>query len=156
MTEKNRRIGPIGSALRVLAGLAFIYLAAFAGDGLRPAWEVDPYEPVLGLVVFPAVMVAIVLAARRRSEAPLRWTGPVAQVVNLAVIGTLIVIDDTRAAAGLYYGASLLVAAWRAQPGCEITVVPNVILGRDDHIGCPLFWPVDEVEARLRSRGSTA
>jgi len=66
------------------------------------------------------------------------------------------VIDDMCAAAALSYGASLLVAAWRAQPGREITAVPNVILERDDQIGCPLFWPVDEVEARTRSRSSAA
>jgi hypothetical protein len=155
MAEKTRRIGPFGSALRVLAGLVIIYLA-FAGEDLKPAWGLDVYEALLGLVVFPTVMIAIVLAARRRSDAPLRWTGPVAQAANLVVIGALVVIDDTRAAAALYYGASLLVAAWQAQSGCEITVVPNVILRRDDQIGCPLFWPIDAAEARIRSRSSTA
>lgn len=106
---------------------------------------------MLGLVVFPAVMLAIVLVARRRSDAPLRWTGPVAQIVNLAVIGTLFLLHDTREAADLYYGTTLLIASWSAQAGCEITVLSNVILKRDDQIGCAVFWPVDEAEARISS-----
>jgi hypothetical protein len=44
------------------------------------------------------------------------------------------------------------VAAWRAQPGCEATVLSNWILRRDDQIGCPCFTPIDEAEARLSAR----
>ena len=51
----------------------------------------------------------------------------------------------TRTAAGQ--------AAWCGQPGCEAIVLSNLILGRDDQIGCPAFTPVDALEA-LR-RGST-
>ena len=39
-------------------------------------------------------------------------------------------------------------AAWRAQPGCEATVLSNLILSRDDQIGCPAFTPIDALEAR--------
>jgi class 3 adenylate cyclase len=79
MTEKTRRVGPIGRALRVVTGLTFIYLA-LADEDWKPAWGVELYEAVLGLVVFPAVMLAIVLVARRRSDAPLRLAGPVAEI----------------------------------------------------------------------------
>jgi hypothetical protein len=30
-------------------------------------------------------------------------------------------------------------------------VVSNVILGRDDQLGCPVFSPIDEAEARLKA-----
>jgi hypothetical protein len=43
---------------------------------------------------------------------------------------------------------------WRALPGCEGTVLWNMILGRDDQVGCPLFSPIDEAEARLKARRS--
>jgi hypothetical protein len=33
-------------------------------------------------------------------------------------------------------------------------VVSNVILGRDDQLGCPVFSPIDEAEARLNARRS--
>jgi hypothetical protein len=46
----------------------------------------------------------------------------------------------------------MFVAAWRAQPGCEATVLSNWTLRRDDQIGCPTFAPIDEVDARLAAR----
>jgi hypothetical protein len=32
-------------------------------------------------------------------------------------------------AVALFYGATLVAAAWRGQPGCEATVLSNLILG---------------------------
>jgi len=48
----------------------------------------------------------------------------------------------------LFYGATLLAAAWRGQPGCESTVIANWILGRDDQVGGPVFSPIDQLENR--------
>jgi hypothetical protein len=62
MPTTMRRIGPIGTASRVLAGLALLYLALT--DGGRLSWDLRWYEVALGLGVFPAVMVGIGLAAR--------------------------------------------------------------------------------------------
>ncbi len=54
----------------------------------------------------------------------------------------------TTEAATLFYATTMLVAAWRGQPGCELTLVSNWILRRDDQVGCPIFWPIDALEAR--------
>ena len=97
-------------------------------------------------------MVAVGLAAARFAAGPLLVTGPLGVAVDTGVIVALVAIDYTAPAAALFYGSTLLVAAWRAQPGCEITVLSNWILGRNDEIGCPAFTPIDEVEARLATR----
>jgi hypothetical protein len=68
------------------------------------------------------------------------------------VIVALFFFDFTFDAAALFYGATMFAAAWRAQPGCEATVLSNWILRRDDQIGCPTFAPIDELEARLTAR----
>ena len=155
MTGMTRRIGTIGTALRALVGLGCVYLAlANEDEGL--AWGLQWHEAVLGLVAFPAVMIAIALLARRYSEGPVRLTGPLGLALNTAAIVALIAIPYTRDAALLFYGASLLVAAWRGLPGCEITVLSNWVLRRDDQIGCPVFSPIDEAEARLSGKGGTA
>jgi len=60
-------------------------------------------------------------------------------MLNCAVIIGLVVDPYTARGAELFYGATLLVAAWRGQPGCENTVISNWILGRDDQVGCPVF-----------------
>jgi hypothetical protein len=83
-----------------------------------------------------------------------RFTGSAGTTANCVLIVALAVNPYTAGGAALFYGATLLVAAWRGQPGCEATVVSNAILARDDQIGCPLFSPIDEAEARLAARNA--
>jgi len=49
----------------------------------------------------------------------------------------------------------MLVAAWIGQPGCETTVVSNLVLRRDDQIGCTALFLIDDAEARVRPRDTT-
>jgi hypothetical protein len=149
MATTMRRIGPIGTASRALAGVALLYLALSDG-GL--SWGLRWFDVALGLGAFPAVMVGIGLAARRFAAAPVRFTGPLGLAVNVALGVALLTNQYTAGGAALFVGATLLVAAWRAQPGCELTVVSNSILRRDDQIGCPVFTPIDGAEARLTAR----
>lgn len=51
---------------------------------------------------------------------------------------------------------TLLIAAWRGQAGCEATVISNLVLGRDDQIGCPTLTPIDAAEAHLWHRAAIA
>jgi hypothetical protein len=148
---RERRIGPVGTSLRVLVGLGLLYLAGGA-DGL--SWSIEWYDAVVGFVALPAIALAMGLAARRYASGPVRFDGPLGIAINCAVIVALIVYIGSGAI--LFYGATLLVAAWRGLPGCEATVLPNLILRRDDQIGCPTFSPIDEAEARRRRRGAPA
>ena len=140
----TRRIGPIGTGCRVVVGLGLLALAWYEVRSGLLLWVL-----VLGALVFPAMMVAIVLVARRLVEGPIRFMGAQGLTLNCGVLVVLFAIPYTRGAAALFYGVSLLVAAGLALPGCEATVLPNLALGRDDQIGCPVFSPVDEAERRL-------
>src|ERR671918_347026 len=71
-----RRIGPIGTASRVLAGFALLYLAL--SDGGRLSWDLRWHEVALGLGVLPAVLLGVGLAASRFGSGPVRFTGPLA------------------------------------------------------------------------------
>jgi hypothetical protein len=150
---KGRDIGAIGTAARVLTGLALLYLAGGATIG---SWGIKPQDAVIGLVALPAVMVGVGLVARRYADGPIHFTGPLGIAVNLAVIVALVSNDVTGGGATIFYGVTMLIAAWRGQAGCEGTVVANWALGRDDQIGCPTFTPIDEVEAHYRCRQATA
>ena len=149
MTDHQRRLGPVGSALRVVVALGLLYLAGGA-DGL--SWSVQWYDPALGFVALPALTVLLGLAAHRYAAAPLRFTGPAGHALNCAVIVALVFNPYTGDAAALFYAATLLLAAWRDQPGCEVTVLSNWILRRDDQVGCAVFAPIDAGEARHRHR----
>jgi hypothetical protein len=149
MNGSTRRIGLLGTALRVTVALSLLYLAGGA-DGL--SWHVDWYDVAGGLVMLPSLSVVLGLAARRYATKPLRFTGPVGHAVNCVAMTALVVNPYTSGAATLFYGTTLVAAAWRRQPGCEVTVLPNWILRRDDQVGCPAFAPIDAAEARRRSR----
>jgi hypothetical protein len=153
MTSSKRRIGPVGTAVRVLVGLALIYLAG-AWGGLD--WAVEPHDLLVGFVVLPAISLSLGLVARRYADRPVHFDGPLGTAVNCAVIVALIANEYTGGGATLFYGATLLLAAWRGLPGCEATVLPNLVLGRDDQIGCPTFTPLDRAESRMRRRGAAA
>jgi hypothetical protein len=150
MRTKTRRIGPIGTTTRLAAAAGLLYLALFDGT----SWGLEWYDTAVGLAVLPAAVIAFGLAARRYASGPVRFAGSAGTTANCLLIVALAVNPYTAGGAALFYGATLLVAAWRGQPGCEATVVSNAILGRDDQIGCPIFSPIDEAEARLAARNA--
>jgi hypothetical protein len=146
----SRRIGPFGTGARVVVGVALLVLALVDGPaGFIGRLEV--YEVVLGLVVFPGVMVGIGRLAARYGNGPLRLTSLVWLAANCAVIIALFLFPYTGGAAALFYGVSLLVGAGLGMPHCEATVLSNLLLGREDEIGCPCFTPIDAMERAVHS-----
>jgi hypothetical protein len=141
----QRRIGPIGTSVRVVAGMALL-VVALADQPAGLVWGLQSYE--LALVAFPGLMIASGLLASRLLDRSFRFTGPVGISANLAAIVVLFAIPFTAGAAALFYGTSLLVAGWRGAPHCEATVLSNLILRRDDQIGCPVMTPIDAIEGR--------
>jgi hypothetical protein len=149
--NRTRRIGTFGTVARVLVGAALLVLA-FADQPHEWAWGVEPHELVLGLGVFPVVMVGIGLLAGRYSDGPLHLTTSAGTTGNCVIIIALFAIPYTTGAAALFYGTSLIVGALQGLPDCEATALSNLILRRDDQIGCPVFTPIDAWESRLKRR----
>ena len=141
----KQRLGPAGLVARVAVGLLLIYLAFFWND-------VSWLDPLLGFVVLPALATGLLALRARRRPQRLVAVGPLGHVLNCAAIVLLLLNPATLVMALLYYGGSVLVAAARRAGGCEVTVVPNLLLGRDDQVGCPLFLPVDLLEEVARRR----
>jgi hypothetical protein len=131
-----RRIGPRGTVARLVVGIGMLIGAAIAGIAVR--------DVLLGLVIAPAVTLAVILG-RGRHHTALRFTGPQGHCVN-CTIGVFAFVF-VPVAALLFYGASMLLAAARGYAGCELFAVSNTVLGRDDQIACPLFSPLDAVDA---------
>jgi hypothetical protein len=142
-----RRIGSIGTGCRVALGLVLLTLA-FLDKPAGVIGGLELHDLVLGLVVFPAASVVVGVLAGRYHDGPLRFTGTAGTAANLAVIIVLFAVPYTAGAAALFYGLTLLIAAWRGDPGCEATLVSNVLLKRDDQVGCPCLTPIDTLESR--------
>lgn len=151
----RRAIGGWGTAARATVGTLLVgsVLYGHAARGWHPAaW-------LLGLLVFPAVVVATQWWRARRRQAPLHATGPVRHAVSSAVFLALYLtwwyapaVDVLSDAALLFYGGSMLLAAARGYAGCEVLAVSNWLLHRDDQVGCAPFGPIDAREARRAAR----
>src|SRR5919106_3263040 len=85
--QRSRRIGPIGMASRVLVGVGLLLLAGWSG-GL--SWELDWYDPLVGLIALPAITLSAGLLASRHAIGPIRFTGPLAICLNCLVIVLLV------------------------------------------------------------------
>jgi hypothetical protein len=150
-TGSARKIGPIGTTARTIVGTLLVGSAVrghLAGPFRPAAWA-------LGLLGFPTLLLGWQWLRARRTPTRLEATGPVANVVNLAVLLALYLTPEyaptlavTSDAALLFYGGSMLLAAVRGYAGCEVLAVSNWLLGRDDQIGCLAFWPIDHAERR--------
>jgi hypothetical protein len=145
---RQRSIGPLGTTARVLVG--GLLLASVTWGHLTRGFH--PSAWLLGLVGFPALLVAGQWLRARRTPTPLRATGPVAHALNVAAFVVLWLLEPTSDAALLFYGASMWLAAVRGYAGCEVLAVSNWLLGRDDQVGCALFWPIDHLEHRTGRR----
>jgi hypothetical protein len=148
ITGRRRAIGPLGTTARVLVGGLFVGSVAWGhlDRGFHPsAW-------LLGLVGFPALVVAGQWLRARRNPTPLQATGPVAHAANVAAFVALYLLEPTSDAALLFYGASMWLAAARGYAGCEVLAVSNWLLRRDDQIGCAVFWPIDQLEQHRTAR----
>ncbi len=151
--QGGRPIGAIGTIGRVILGL-FLILVPFWG----PAWwgnGLQWHEAVLGLVGFPAAMLALQFARMQYTTEQLQATNGLGFCLNFAIGAALFSMPFTRDAAALFFGASLLLAAARGYAGCEVMAISNWLLRRDDQVGCVVFSPIDEIEAQL-TRRSTA
>ena len=139
LAAASGRIGPIGAAARLVVGTTLIVLALF--------WR-DPHsrDAALGLLAFPGVVASALWLRARALSSPLRAIGPLAHLLNIVVASVLFALPATAGPTFVFYGTSMLVAALRRTGGCEVTAISNLLLHRDDQIGCALFGPIDLLE----------
>lgn len=138
--SRPRRIGVAGTWARVIVGAGLVALAGWIG--LR--WS----DIVIGLGAIPTV-VTFTMWLRARAAAPLRLDGAGGHCLAWAIgVGLFVALPR---AAMLFYGSSMLLVAARGVGGCEPFALSNLLLRRDDQLSCPLFGPIDALEARHRA-----
>lgn len=156
----RRHVGRIGTIARVLLGLVLL-LDGFLGGNfvvnhghVRTGFE--PLGVLLGLVAFPAVLLAWQWLRARRDPSQFQETGPLGTAINMVVFLALFLtpwyfrpLAFTSDAALVFYGASMWLAAIRGYGGCEVLAISNWLLRRDDQVGCFVLSPVDYLEHRL-------
>ncbi len=139
------RILPVGRIMRFL-------LAAFLVVTVWPFYRDAPSNLILSavlvvvaLTVFYAVVHWMVASYLSKLN---RWLG-----AFLAILPAFLVF----AFAGLlgqvgtlsFLAVSLLLAAIRADGGCEVMSIPSLVFGKRTHLICLLFSPLDWVEEKI-------
>lgn len=160
-TPARRQIGQLGTCARVAIGALLLLFGAnggkkvvFTGGHLESG--LNAAALILGIVVYPAVLLALQWIRLRRDSSRVNATGPVATAVNIGAFAVLIAISYVPAvsyvgyAAFVFYGVSMLLASARGYGGCEVLAVSNWLLRRDDQIGCLVLSPIDHWERGQR------
>lgn len=118
------------------------------------AQQVGVGEWLLGAVVMPGLFLGWQWTRVSRDQKPIRATGPLGHIVTVVAFLILYLtpfyapaLSLTSGAALIFFGGSMLVAAFRGYRGCEVLAVSNWILGRNDQVGCVLFSPIDRYES---------
>jgi hypothetical protein len=144
--RSGRNLGPLGTTARLLVGLILVGSVIYgelSSHLTLAAW-------VLGLFGFPALVLAWHGWWVHRHPAPIAATGRLTSLLGIALFLALYftwwyapAVSFTSDAALLFFGSSMLLAAFRGNGGCEILSSSNWLLHRHDQIGCTLFFPID-------------
>jgi hypothetical protein len=153
----RRDIGAVGAAIRLLVGGALVGDIVY-GE-LATAGRLEPISWLVGLLGFPAVMLAWHAWRIRRAPARFVDTSPLSFALSLAApvaayfLGWVVrPLWFTSDATILFIGASLLLAALRGSAGCEFLAFSNWVLRRNDQLACAILTPLDALDRRhLRS-----
>jgi len=152
--EPSRAIGWGGTAARIIVGALLLGIVL---QGELSRGGLNPRSMVVGLVGIPALVVGWQWLRARRMPRRLAATRPWDFALNMGVVAALYLtpwyarpLGFTADAALYFYGATMLLAAWRGFDGCEVLAVSNWLLRRNDHVGCAVFAPIDHLERRLR------
>lgn len=139
---------PVGRILRFLLGayLAFAVWPFFRGAS--PNRILGAVLVVVGLTVFYGAVHWLVSSYLTKLN---RWLG-----AFLAILPVFLVFlfggGLGQVGALAFLAVSLVLAASRADAGCEVMSVPSLVFGRRTHLMCLLFSPLDWVEQKIVAR----
>jgi hypothetical protein len=152
-TRPHRDIRPIGTAARLVVGLLLVGLIVYGQ--LSSAGHLSPTTWALGLIGFPALVLAWHFWRIRRNPARFSDTSALSFVLSLALPVALYLTGwvvpplwFTSDATLIFVGSSLLLAALRGDAGCEFLALSNWLLRRSDQLACAVFTPIDSLDQR--------
>jgi hypothetical protein len=144
----GRRIGPWGTATRLVAGAGGVAWG-LAVPHHHPLFDLPLagsrlWGALAGVVVLP-VLMTLLIALRGRSAPPLRLGHGAACLVT---VGVVVLVQVFPVAILTWIGSTLLLLAVLGRGGCEVLAAPNLLLRRSDYLACLPFTPIDAWEAR--------
>lgn len=143
--SSNTKALPVGRILRSLLG---VFLVVTVWPFFRNAASnriLGAVLVVVSLTVFYAVVHWLVSSYLPKLN---RWLGAFLAILPVFLVfafgGSL-----GQVGALSFLAVSLLLAAIRADAGCEVMSIPSLVFGRRTHLMCLLFSPLDWVEEKI-------
>ena len=152
--SSNMKALPVGRILRFLLGV-FLAVTVWPFFQNAPSNRIlSAVLVVVALTVFYAVVHWVVSSYLTKLN---RWLGAFLAILPVFVV-FLLGGGLGQVGALSFLAASLLLAAARADAGCEVMSIPSLVFGQRTHLMCPLFSPLDWVEEKIFAalRPSTA
>jgi hypothetical protein len=152
-TRDSRDIGPIGTAARLVLGVFLVGIIMYGQ--LAGAGHLSPITWILGLIVFPALVLAWHFWRVLRNPARFHDTSPLSFVLSIVLPLAFYLVGlymsalwFTSDATLIFVGSSMILAALRGTAGCEFLVLSNWLLRRTDQLACAVWTPIDSLEQR--------
>lgn len=135
---------PVSRLLRLVLGVVMVVL--ITPPLLSASWE--GRLRVAGVFVALVALYTVVHLVVSRN---LRWLHPWLGAAITVGPAFLIFLQGGVYAAGVigFIGLSLILTAALGHPGCEVLAFPALFLGRQTHLACMLFSPLDWIEGKL-------
>ncbi len=149
----------VGRSSRLILGLVMLGSAAYLTRQATAVFYLQALALALGLLVFFILAQWIIIQFSIRLP---NWAGillthvPPGLLLVAGFPGGLIFGEGEGLLAFLLYvGISLVIAAWQAMPGCEVTALPAMIFRRHARFPCVLFTPIDTLEQKKQTKVSS-
>lgn len=143
-TQPRSRL--IGRVFRLGLGLYFmtevwpVYLDVnWEGVLIRLSWTI-------GLLAFYAILHFAIIRYTPKIE---RVLGAVLAFGPFLAVFLLGYGGPAATGALTFLSISLILAAIRADPGCEVMTIPAIFSGKHTHLACLLFSPIDWCEKKM-------
>ena len=152
--SENLRTLPVGRILRFLLGAWLVFAVRLFYLETESNRILSAVLVVVGLTVFYGLLHWLVSSFWTKLN---RWLGAFLAILPVFLVFVFGGVLGQVGAAS-FLAVSLLLAAVRADAGCEVMSVPSWVFGRRTHLMCLLFSPLDWVEEKIAGamRTSTA
>jgi len=138
---------PLGRIFRFLLGAFFVtevwpvyQSVTVEGAVIRAAWAI-------GLLIFYLFLHIVISKFTPRIN---RITGAILAFAPFLAVFFFGYGGPAATGALTFLAVTLIVAAIRADAGCEVMSIPAVLYGKHTHLPCLLFSPIDWVERKFR------
>ena len=138
---------PLGRIFRFLLGAFFVtevwpvyQSVTVEGAVIRAAWAI-------GLLIFYLLLHIVISKFTPRIN---RITGAILAFAPFLAVFFFGYGGPAATGALTFLAVTLIVAAIRADAGCEVMSIPAVLYGKHTHLTCLLFSPIDWVERKFR------